>query len=94
MSYSDIADVSGLDRSTVIRISGRSTWRGMKVDTVQRFSLACGINLTAGKRDHMKLMRTGMRLMLRMANPKQRAMLKRILGELHPDRKSIPSSDI
>jgi hypothetical protein len=56
MSHSDIARVSGLERSTVAKLSKRTTWSGLTIDTIQRFSLACGVNLlsTARQKDFFK----------------------------------------
>lgn len=45
MSHSDLAQKSGLSRSYVAIISLRSTWKGIPIDVVQRFSEACGVNL-------------------------------------------------
>jgi hypothetical protein len=41
----EIAEISGLSRQSVIAISRKRTWRWMRLDTIQRFSLACGGNL-------------------------------------------------
>ncbi len=87
LSYAEISEISGLSSSTVVRISHRTTWRGMRVETVQRFSLACGVNLAAADSNHVHFIRHHMRAMLKNANPNQRKMLRRLIAELHADHK-------
>jgi hypothetical protein len=45
MSYSEIAARSGLNRSTVVAISSKTSWRGLTLDTIIRFTNGCGVNL-------------------------------------------------
>lgn len=51
MSHADLAKRSGLANSTVAAISKRKTWRGLTVEVVEAFALACGV-------DHMHTKRT------------------------------------
>lgn len=45
LSHQELATKAGLARSTVAKISRRQTWNGLTIDTIERFSTACGVNL-------------------------------------------------
>lgn len=45
MSVSEIARRAGIGRSSVVAISSKTTWRGITLDTIIRFTSACGVNL-------------------------------------------------
>lgn len=45
MTVRDIAEKSGLGKSTVAKLSLLRTWKGVSIDTVVSFSLACGVDL-------------------------------------------------
>lgn len=47
LSHREIASLSGLSKSTVAALSTKSTWAGISIDTVVKFSRACGVNLAA-----------------------------------------------
>lgn len=47
MTITDIAQASGLPRSTVFSISERTTWRGVSPEVADAFASACGIDLMA-----------------------------------------------
>jgi hypothetical protein len=82
MSFRDIAEVSGLDRSSVIRISRRTTWRGMNIDVIQKFSLACGVNLANGNHSTRRFIRRGLKSLLRYSSQGQQKTLRRGMAEL------------
>lgn len=46
MSNSDIAKVSGLARSTINKLGHMKTWNRVTAATIQRYSLACGVDLS------------------------------------------------
>ena len=56
MSHREIAEKSGLSKSTVSDLSRRTSWNGIDIDTVVAFSQACGIDLlrTGKLRDSVK----------------------------------------
>jgi hypothetical protein len=78
----EIAEISGLSRQSVIAISRKRTWRWMRLDTIQRFSLACGVNLRDDPKKHIKFIQGGMRGHLKNACPKLRKKLLGLLAEL------------
>lgn len=45
LSHSEIAQLSGLERSTVAKLSKRETWEGCTLETIDAFSTACGVDL-------------------------------------------------
>ncbi len=45
MSSRDIAFASGLSRSEIGKLQVQTTWNRVAVETMHRFSLACGVNL-------------------------------------------------
>ena len=45
LSYTEIAERSGLHRVTVIRISKLTSWDSVPINTAFRFAAACGVNL-------------------------------------------------
>jgi hypothetical protein len=63
MSHTDIAKKSGLSRSFVADLSKRKSWKGIPVNVVDAFSIACGVDLMApwetfdflksSKKDHL-----------------------------------------
>lgn len=50
MSLRDIADQSGLALSTVCELSQRRTWTNATLETIQKFSAACGVDLLHPRR--------------------------------------------
>lgn len=46
MSHTDIAKASGLSRSFVAVLSKRRTWKGIPINVIDSFSIACGVNLS------------------------------------------------
>ena len=45
LSHRDIAIASGISRSYVAKISTRNTWSGIRVDFIERFANACGVDV-------------------------------------------------
>lgn len=45
MTLRAIAESSGIPQRTVIRLATRKTWRGVKPETVDAFTKACGVDL-------------------------------------------------
>ena len=78
MTNSDIAFVSRLSRSTVSKLAKLDSWRTVKAETIQAFSLACGVNLMALKRTKEFLRRRKLVLWKR-CTPAQRRMLDRLI---------------
>jgi response regulator of citrate/malate metabolism len=54
----EIAYISGLDRATVDRLSGKMDWDGVEVHTAIKFALACGVNHLSRRR-HMEILKKG-----------------------------------
>lgn len=83
MSNQDIADASGLARSTVVKLSKLDRWDGVRLDMIDAFSRACGVDLLAPKTSLLIIRKRRMDYM-RQASPQQRRMYVRILGKLKP----------
>lgn len=77
MSVRDIAAASGLSKSKVAELSDRTSWRGIAIEDVVAFSLACGVDLQRPSRV-MEYIRRSKRVYLARANPQQREFLARI----------------
>lgn len=56
MTDVELADASGLSTSEVRSLSWKTSWDDVPVDTLQRFSLACGVDFTS--RDSMRAHRS------------------------------------
>lgn len=93
MSHEDIAKASGLARSTVISISFRRTWVGIPIETVDRFSAACGVDFFCTK-DQRKFLRKYPKGYVYKAPPSQRAMYGRLFELLREWLKSKPTGSM
>lgn len=49
MSCLDIARAAKLSKSYVAYLSTKTTWKGVPIDVVERFSKACGVDLISPK---------------------------------------------
>lgn len=45
MTTREIAEASGLPKSTVSDISKRTSWSGLQIETIEKFSTGCGVDL-------------------------------------------------
>jgi len=82
LSHDDLAEISGLHKATIQRLSLLTSWRGVTVDTMERFSSACGVNLLqTGK--GMEILRTRKMVFFHHANREQRRFLSRVLALAH-----------
>ena len=45
MSVRDLAEVTGVSRTTISELSMKKTWKGVKVELVEAFANACGVDL-------------------------------------------------
>lgn len=50
MSHRDISKASGLSVGCISKLSMKTSWKGVDIDIVERFSNACGVNLLATSR--------------------------------------------
>lgn len=50
LSHNDIAERSGLERTTVRNLSFSTSWRGYTIDTIVAFTTACGVNHLAAEK--------------------------------------------
>lgn len=74
LSHSDIAELSGIPRSTVATISKLKTWKTVSFDVADRFSSACGVDL-ADPREAFKWLRNSGWAHVKNANANQRRFL-------------------
>lgn len=79
LSLREIAERSGLSLACVSQIATRSSWKGLKVETVEAFARGCGVDLFRLRRQVQFLKRGRWRHMDR-CNPQQRAMYRRLIS--------------
>jgi len=77
MTHEDISKVSGLPVSTISVLSKRTSWRGVKIDMIEKFTLGCGVNLIDVQRQ-MEYLRRRKMIHITRASPLQRRMYQRI----------------
>lgn len=78
MSHRDIAWHSGLSVSYISTLSAKTTWKGIPVDVIDRFSRACGVDIL-NPRTTMEYLRRRKRTHLRQLNAQQRKFIAKIL---------------
>lgn len=84
MSTRDLARVSGLPRSTVDKVSKQDSWKSVGAATIQRFSLACGVNFMDGNnlKHNREFFRKRRWVHLTRADQQQQAMFWRLFDDL------------
>lgn len=78
LSLRQIAQRSGLSLACVSELSRRATWRGLKIETVEAFSRACGVDLFRLRR-HVQFLKRGQWRHIEQCNFQQRRMYERLL---------------
>lgn len=79
LSHSDIAERSGIPRSTVAMLSRLTTWSKVSFDVADRFAKACGVDLAhPGK--HLKDLRRAKWAHVKNANANQRRFLAGLMN--------------
>lgn len=78
MSHADLAKASGLSRSTVSRISYAKEWDDIPMETADRFSRACGVDLTRPAPVIKWFRRAGM-MHVKTGDAQQRKFFKRLM---------------
>lgn len=78
MSAADLAEKSGLDRSTITKLSHLTSWEHCTLDTILRFSEACGVDLLRPARAVRALKRNKL-VYLQTCPPSQARMFDRLL---------------
>lgn len=74
MSHADLAQATGLAKSTISKLSLKSSWNGVPVDVMDSFMAACGVDLMRPSRVRNYL-RTGKMRHLKAMNAHQRKFL-------------------
>ena len=82
LSHQDIANASGLAKSTVVKISQMDRWDSLPLCTIEAFSKACGVNFMSPKRSLLIIRRSGMAY-IENSHPAQRRMFLRMLSDLN-----------
>ncbi len=77
LTHRQLAERSGLARSTVAFLSFRTKWDGLSIDVIQKFSVACGVDLLAPAHA-IYLLRTCKKPFLSKAPPAQRRFYLRL----------------
>ena len=85
MSNKQIAERSGLAKSTVVRIGRMRSWAKLEAITVSAFSSACGVDLLAPA-SKLKYMRRSRQEYFRHATKAQREMYARLISGLSGNR--------
>lgn len=81
MTNLDIARASGLSKSYVVKISALSKWDSLPLDTIEAFSIACGVDLLRTS-DQVDFWRRRKKAYLENATTAQRKMFGRLMSEL------------
>lgn len=71
MSVRELAEKSGLSKSRVAELSLKRSWKGIPIDTISAFSLACGVDLMR-PHDTIRYLRKSKRAHLERATKAQR----------------------
>jgi hypothetical protein len=79
MSVRELSEASGISKSQVANLSLKPTWSGVPIDTVVRFSLACGVDLMR-PRDARRYLKTARKAHLRNATPRQRQFFQKMFS--------------
>ena len=82
MSNADIAFISGLARCTVSQIGSLRSWRSVPVETVHRFTMACGVNIVNQEQVRKFIRHSRWSHIKHATSPQQKKMLLRILEKL------------
>lgn len=77
LSVRELAQLSGLSKSTVSELSLKKTWDGVSIDVVVRFSEACGVDLMR-PRDAREYLRHSKKVHIENATPKQKRFFLRL----------------
>jgi hypothetical protein len=80
LSHVEIAQRSGLPRSSVADLSLRISWEGVDLDVADRFAAACGVNLTKPGQ-HLRWLREGRFGHLKEGNAHQRKFFARLMAQ-------------
>lgn len=77
LSVRELAEKTGLSKSTIAELSLRRTWSGVSIDTVVKFSQACGVDLFR-PRDTVAYLRRSKRAHLKNADAQQKKFFLRL----------------
>lgn len=80
LSNRQIAMKAGLTKSTVDRLARKHTWNGLRIDTIEAFSKACGVDLLHPSRQ-IDFLKRRKRKHARALPPSQRRYLQKIVQE-------------
>lgn len=79
LSHEEIAKLSGLSKSHVAALSVSMSWENCTLDTIQKFSSSCGVNLNNPSQCARYLKRAKM-MHIDRAHKNQKAMYLRIFS--------------
>lgn len=88
MSIRDIAEASGLSKSTVAEISHLYSWDSLTLDVIVRFSEGCGVNLMDISK-HLHFIRSHKMIHITVGNRAQRRYYNRLLTEQSQTTQSL-----
>jgi hypothetical protein len=83
LSTREMAALSGLARTTVAALSKKTTWEGVPVDTMVKFSLACGVNHLRARRQ-VEYIRRSKVVHMKYSRGRQRKFFMDLLRILSP----------
>ena len=78
MTHEDIAAVCGMSKRAILELSKKTTWENVTVNTMTKFSEACGVNLLRPSAAVKSFLRSSSYMV--NAKPKQRVMFRRLMS--------------
>lgn len=78
MTHTEIAIKSGLPLASVAEISMKTSWRGLRIEVIEAFSLACGVDHMRCRRQ-MEYLRRRKMIHLQKGDANQRRMYARLM---------------
>lgn len=90
LSHDELAERSGLARSTIAALSFKTSWEGIPVDTADRFAQACGVNHLSAKRQVYFMVHRQLGTFMLRATNSQKLMYRKLFGLL--DKWATPKS--
>lgn len=79
MTHLEISQKAGLPLSTVAELSTRATWRGIRVEVVEAFALACGVDHLHTKRQRWFIARGSTFGHLKKGDANQRRLYSKLM---------------
>lgn len=86
MSHREIGRKARMSKDTVASLSLKTSWKGVPVDVIDRFSWACGVDIMNPK-NAVRFLRKGKKRHLTVMTPQQRRFMARVINSSVNGRK-------